>query len=434
MSWARSGFLFPHKFTKQSFNQKRKVTKMKYVLFLLACFAFIATADVNAQGTSINATQVAYIEGGNGTYGQLDAGYLSSWGAAFRSYIRWSAADIRAAIPPHTVIQNAALNNAEPWDQILNGPTPSTYIYFKILPSVSNGSNWTSDYNAIGSANTAASILYTVQYYGGYYHLTSPSNPAVSFSALTSTLQGIVNGTSNNDLIIGIQNSDEQNSGNFFSSTYLNSHQISITVSWTNVTVSLAAPTYVEPGSGAYYTISSLLINGQSNPDQGWSSGGFPQGGDVTVTAHSPTNTRGQTWSVGWIDGSGVNPRVINPSSTFSSWANWKELQHSTDVSAFTNNSQRKLVRTRDGWLHLVYTSMGRVWLEESTDGGSTWFLGNNGQPLDNGQGKNPSMDWNYDGVWSLIVVAFQQPYGNGNYSERVAQLTNTSACETHWG
>lgn len=41
----------------------------------------------------------------------------------------------------------------------------------------------------------------------------------------------------------------------------------------------------------------------------------------------------------------------------------------------------------------MVYSSLGHVWYETSTDKGATWQFMNNHQPLDNGSGKNPSID-----------------------------------------
>ena len=62
--------------------------------------------------------------------------------------------------------------------------------------------------------------------------------------------------------------------------------------------------------------------------------------------------------------------------------SNYKGIHLSNDASAFSNNSQRKFARTQDGRLHLVYSSIGHVWYEISTDGGTTWTLANNGKPL----------------------------------------------------
>lgn len=91
--------------------------------------------------------------------------------------------------------------------------------------------------------------------------------------------------------------------------------------------------------------------------------------------------------------------------------ANYKGVHVSNDGSAFSNNGERKVVRTYEGWYHMVYTSMGHVWLEESSDGGSTWFLSSFGMPLDKGGGSSPSID-QYplpsDGH-SIIIVAFQE-------------------------
>mgnify|MGYP003805339601 CR=1 FL=1 len=91
--------------------------------------------------------------------------------------------------------------------------------------------------------------------------------------------------------------------------------------------------------------------------------------------------------------------------------ANLKASLISSSSSAFSNNSQRKFVRTQDGWLHMVYESEEHIWLEHSSDGGSTWILGNNGKPLDNGGGKSPSISYNLPipSYYSIVLVAFQE-------------------------
>ncbi|WKZ69160.1 MAG: T9SS type A sorting domain-containing protein [Melioribacteraceae bacterium] len=85
--------------------------------------------------------------------------------------------------------------------------------------------------------------------------------------------------------------------------------------------------------------------------------------------------------------------------------ANYKGSLLSNTTSALRGASQRKIARTPNGHLHLVYESMDHVWYERSTDGGSSWELMNNAQPLDNYRGKLPSIDVSGEGV----SIVFQQ-------------------------
>jgi hypothetical protein len=90
--------------------------------------------------------------------------------------------------------------------------------------------------------------------------------------------------------------------------------------------------------------------------------------------------------------------------------ANLKATGLSNDEYAYSSNNQGKFIRTADGNLHKVYESMGHVWYEMSTDNGQNWMLQNNHQPLDDGGGENPSIDWvNINGTHQYIVIVFQQ-------------------------
>jgi len=109
------------------------------------------------------------------------------------------------------------------------------------------------------------------------------------------------------------------------------------------------------------------------------------------------------------------------PNATVS--ANIKASQLSNTSSAYSNNGQRKLIETKiDGvtWLHQVYASGNHVWIEHSNDGGATWTLGNNRQPLDGSSGgaKNPSIaytyqDWGYGDETYYIGIVWQEKYGS---------------------
>ncbi len=79
----------------------------------------------------------------------------------------------------------------------------------------------------------------------------------------------------------------------------------------------------------------------------------------------------------------------------------------SDDDEAFSSSGQRKFVKTDDGYLHYVYRSMGKIWYEISSDGGTTWKLLNGGVPLEDGDYQfvgTPSIDY----VSNYTVVAYQ--------------------------
>ena len=119
---------------------------------------------------------------------------------------------------------------------------------------------------------------------------------------------------------------------------------------------------------------------------------------------------------------------VVFTGSNATVTANYKGIHISNDASAFSNNSQRKFIRIPDaqGDLLQVYTSMGHVWLESSTDGGSTWKLEHGGAPLDydffSGYiapgGKCPSIDYYYNSTTGVtfVGVLFEKKNGN-NYT-----------------
>lgn len=131
-----------------------------------------------------------------------------------------------------------------------------------------------------------------------------------------------------------------------------------------------------------------------------------------------------------WENGSTENPRTITASQHQQFIANYKGT-HITGVStALANTSQRKVTRTEDGYIFLTYESMNRVWLERSADGGTTWILCNNGQPIDNGpEAKQPSIDYltgqaSYSDA-NEVFVTYQQKTAGGTYTIQVARFNN---------
>ncbi len=88
--------------------------------------------------------------------------------------------------------------------------------------------------------------------------------------------------------------------------------------------------------------------------------------------------------------------------------AKLKGTQISNYQNAYSSNSQRRFIQTPDGVKHIVYTSMGKVWYELSTNGGSTWIIGNGGKPLSNVDSKNPAMSF----YGNQVGIVWQEQYG----------------------
>ena len=92
----------------------------------------------------------------------------------------------------------------------------------------------------------------------------------------------------------------------------------------------------------------------------------------------------------------------------------------SNSTSAYSSNSQRKVIKTADNVLHSVYQSMGKVWYEKSTDNGTTWLIMNNVQPLSSSNAKNPSIAAVGNG--SNVLIAFQEESGT-NYNIKIISV-----------
>jgi hypothetical protein len=124
--------------------------------------------------------------------------------------------------------------------------------------------------------------------------------------------------------------------------------------------------------------------------------------------ANQTHNLLNTTWRFyRWENGSAnrIREEQINVSSPSEWKAIYKGIQRSDDQSAYTNNSQRKFVRTNDGIIYSLYESLNRVWLEKSTDNGSTWSIINNGNPLKNADSRNPSMCLTY---YNGLIIVFE--------------------------
>ncbi|MCE1187868.1 MAG: T9SS type A sorting domain-containing protein [Ignavibacteria bacterium] len=105
------------------------------------------------------------------------------------------------------------------------------------------------------------------------------------------------------------------------------------------------------------------------------------------------------------VNGTLVPTRDITPTDNLTYTAKYKAIHRSNNDSTYKNNSAKKMARSKDGYLFTVYESMGSIWLERSTDNGSSWQIMNSGKPLNTAPAKNPALDVNpYD-----IAVTFEQ-------------------------
>jgi len=91
-----------------------------------------------------------------------------------------------------------------------------------------------------------------------------------------------------------------------------------------------------------------------------------------TVSAPSTKTVGSRTYNfAGWAGSNGYSSSFsITPTDNASYTALYKTTNYSNSTIGFSNSSQKKLVRTTDGYLHKVYESMGYVWYEMSTDNG----------------------------------------------------------------
>lgn len=177
-------------------------------------------------------------------------------------------------------------------------------------------------------------------------------------------------------------------------------------------TLSLTTAQYIDAGgSGATYDINGVQENSIN----------LAQGQSATIQANAPSG-----WAfAGWSNGSYENPTSVTVNSNTSINASFKELQHSMDVSADSDNSQRKFIRVNaTGYLFQTYDDGGHSWLEYSTNGGSSWNLANYGEPLDynftNGTSpgsKDPSLAYYDRDGYDIVAAVFEEPNSTGHYS-----------------
>jgi hypothetical protein len=126
-----------------------------------------------------------------------------------------------------------------------------------------------------------------------------------------------------------------------------------------------------------------------------------------TITGQYSTDWNFLFWQDGTPSETRYNQQITETNNSFT--ADYKGINRSNYAGAYANNSQRKFVRTPDGYLHMVYSSLGHIWYETSSDGGSTWQIMNDGIYLDSGpEAKLPSIDA-VMGQYYRTAIVFQE-------------------------
>ena len=130
-----------------------------------------------------------------------------------------------------------------------------------------------------------------------------------------------------------------------------------------------------------------------------------------TVPAPSTKIVGSRTYTyAGWANG-GDGSYTPQDNSTYPYNALYKTTHYSNQSSSFINNNQSKVVKTSDGYLHLVYESMGYVFYERSTNSGTSWQLMNDGKPLSTYEAKHPAIGVN----GSEAYIVYQEKDGSGS-------------------
>lgn len=149
-----------------------------------------------------------------------------------------------------------------------------------------------------------------------------------------------------------------------------------------------------------------------------------------SVQAPSPKTIGGTTsYFLNWNVGSGAN--ITQPSSATSPvvftaanatvTANYKASFASNNTAAITNAGQKKFVRARynnqnNNALYMVYESMGFIWLERSTDNGSSWHSMTNNLPISPSGSITPSIaSVTGSGSEDYIAVTYALPSSGGS-------------------
>lgn len=112
--------------------------------------------------------------------------------------------------------------------------------------------------------------------------------------------------------------------------------------------------------------------------------------------------------------------------------ANYKAQLATGTSSGYASSGQRKVLRTPDGIINVVYESAGKIWYEygmEDQSGNVVWYLGNNNLPVSSAEAKSPSLG--YHG--SRLLIIFQEKSGSSNYKIALEIFEGQQSIQKHY-
>ena len=86
--------------------------------------------------------------------------------------------------------------------------------------------------------------------------------------------------------------------------------------------------------------------------------------------------------------------------------ANYKGSLLSNNQNAFANNSQRKIVKTENGHMHLFYISMNGLWYEKSVNNGGSWYTPKLIEKIQDTYIKSFSVDYVNNKIYLIVQIS----------------------------
>jgi hypothetical protein len=174
--------------------------------------------------------------------------------------------------------------------------------------------------------------------------------------------------------------------------------------------------------TGAYnQTTGGVFLNQEIAPNKPYYSVRVPEWQDINLPNIGLRRFYFQNWSANpptsakFQNANSLETGVVFTDINALVTANYKVHLGSNYTEGFSSNGQRKLTRTTDNSLHLVYESLGNIYYTKSTDNGSNWSK----EKLVCESCASPSIDSNRD----TVTIAYKQlneikisELANGNF------------------